>query len=112
MYFRKKLLPISSLCDVWRHRGLALAAATAAATALAFSKTAVILSISFVHGFHLLSYRRLSIDLGKKIGEQRASALQSYWLMTLINFSVVAVSGANLIINCPQQTTIFSWFSV
>jgi hypothetical protein len=100
----------------YHHRGLALAAATAAATTLAFSTTAVIQNVLFIHGIHLLSYRRLSIDLGKKIGVQRTPcgvfALQSYWLITLINFSVVAVSGANLIISCPQQTTMFSWLSV
>jgi hypothetical protein len=53
-----------------RHRGLALAAATAAATTLTFSTTAIIHHIQFVHGFHLLSYRRLSIDMVKKIGVQ------------------------------------------
>ena len=96
------------------NRGLSLAAATAAAraTAFAFLTVAIVADyIQFVHGIHLLSNRYLSIDLVKKIGVQRASVLQSYWLITFTSFSVVVVSGANLIINCPQQTTIFSWFS-
>ena len=67
-----------------RHRGLALAAATAAATTtLALFATAIADYIQF-HGFHLLSYRCLSIDLVKKIGVQRASVLQSYWLITFL----------------------------
>jgi hypothetical protein len=66
--FLKKFIPISSLCSAGRHRDSSLAAATAAATALAFSTPAVIEHIDFVHGFHLLSYRCLSIDLVKKIG--------------------------------------------
>ena len=90
------------------NRDLSLAAASAATTTLAFSATAVAQDVQFVHSFHLLSYRHLSIDLVKKIGVQRAPALQSYWFITLINFSVAVVSGANLIINCPQQITIFS----
>jgi hypothetical protein len=46
------------------NRGLTLAAATAAAaTALALFTTYY---DQFVHGIHLLSYRRLSIDIGKK----------------------------------------------
>jgi len=62
---------MSSLCgapanagsSTGRHRGLALAAATAAATtAFAVFTTAVAEYIQFVHGIHLLSYRRLSID--------------------------------------------------
>jgi hypothetical protein len=57
-----------------RHRGLALAAATAAATALTFPTTAVIENEQFLHGFHLLSYRRLSIGMDKKIGVQRTPA--------------------------------------
>ena len=93
----------------WRHRDLALAAATAAATtALAVFTTTAIQYDQFVHDIHLLSYRRLPIYLVKKIGVQRASTLQPYWLITFISFSVVLVSGANLIISCPQQITIFS----
>ena len=85
-----------------------LAATTAAATALTFTTAVIADNIQFVHGFHLLSYRRLSIDLVQKIGGQRASTLQSYWLITFTSFSVVLVSGANLIISCPQQATILS----
>jgi len=72
MRFRKKnFLPISSLCSArskiprqrGRHRGLSLAAATAAATtAFAFSTSAVAEYIQFIHGIHLLSYRRLSMQ--------------------------------------------------
>gem|GEM_PF-2638151 len=93
------------------NRGLSLAATTATpcgTTTAAVFTTIVVQYDLFVHGIHLLSYRHLSIDLGKKIGVQRASTLQSYWLITFISFSVVVVSGANLIINCPQQITIFS----
>jgi hypothetical protein len=50
------------------NRDLSLAAATAAATAFAFFTTAVVYYVQFIHGFHLLSYRYLSIDLVKKIG--------------------------------------------
>ena len=85
---------------------LALAAATAAATT--FFTSAVVDYVQLDHGSHLLSYRRLSIDLVQKIGGQRASTLQSYWLITFTSFSVVLVSGANLIISCPQQATILS----
>jgi hypothetical protein len=49
------------------NRGLTLAAATAAAaTAPTVFTTTVIQDDQFVHGIHLLSYRRLSIDIGKK----------------------------------------------
>src|SRR5688572_17712176 len=87
-----------------------LATSTAAATtAFAIFTTAVIYNhVQLVHDFHLLSYRSLSIDLVKKIGEQARAALQSYWLITFNSFSVVAVSGANFIISCPQHMTIFS----
>jgi hypothetical protein len=53
-----------------RRRDLSLAAATTAAAAIASAifTTAVVQHIQFVHSFHLLSYRRLSIDLTKKIG--------------------------------------------
>jgi hypothetical protein len=83
------------------------AASTAAAAAFAIIATAIVEHVQLVHGIHLLSYRRLSIDSGKIAGQHRA-ALQSYSLMTLSIFSVAADSGANLTINCPQQTTIFS----
>lgn len=85
--------------------------------ALATTATAVVALTAFVaddwkfaHGFYLLSYRRLSIDLVKKRA-QRASALRFYLLITLTSVSVVEVSGANLIINCPQQIAMFSWFN-
>ncbi len=81
------------------HRGLALAAATAAATTFAFSTTAMANYIQ-VHGIHLLSYRRLSIDLGKKRG--------GYELTTLITASVAFSSGANFNMICPQQTAMRS----
>jgi hypothetical protein len=56
------------------NRDLALAATTATATTtLAVFTTTVVQYDQFVHGIHLLSYRRLSIDLVKKIGEQRAN---------------------------------------
>lgn len=87
------------------NRDLHLAAATAATTtAFAFFTTAVVEHIQFVHDFHLLSYRRLSIDLGKKRG--------GYWLTTLITASVAFSSGANLSMICPQQTATRSWLSV
>jgi len=109
MAIKKFLTNKFSLLTAMVNRDLALAAATAAATtAFTFFTTTIIQYDQFVHGIHLLSYRRLSIDSIKKIGVQRASTLQSYWLITFISFSVVLVSGANLIINCPQQITIFS----
>ncbi len=109
MVTKKFLTNKSSLFTEMVNRGLSLAAATATATTtFAVFTTTVIQYDQFVHGIHLLSYRCLSIDLVKKIGVQRASTLQSYWLITFISFSVVVVSGANLIINCPQQITIFS----
>jgi hypothetical protein len=75
--FVKKFL--SNKFSLWRlvedpapaghHRGISLAAATAAATtAFAFFITAVVEYLYFIHGFHLLSYRRLSMNLGKKRG--------------------------------------------
>jgi hypothetical protein len=54
------------------------AASTAAAAAFAIIATAIVEHVQLVHGIHLLSYRRLSIGLGKKIGGQRGSTLQSY----------------------------------
>ena len=109
MAIKKFLTNKFSLLTEMVNRDLALAAATAAATtAFTFFTTTVVQYDQFVHGIHLLSYRCLSIDLVKKIGVQRASTLQFYWLITFISFSVVLVSGANLIINCPQQITIFS----
>ncbi len=91
---------------------LVLAAATAAATAafLAVVATAIVEYGQFSHRFHLLSNRQMSIEMVKKIGVQRAPALQFYWLMTFTSFSVVSVSGANRIISCPQHTAMFSWF--
>jgi hypothetical protein len=84
-----------------RHRGLALAAATATTTTtLAVFTTIVIQYDQFVHGIHLLSYRRLSIDLGKKRG--------GYRLTTLITASVALSSGANFNMICPQQTATLS----
>ena len=81
----------------WRHRGLSLAAATAAtATAFAFFIAAFVDYFQFIHGFHLLSYRRLSMKLGKKRG--------GYGLTTLITASVAFSSGANFNMICPQQT--------
>jgi hypothetical protein len=88
---------------------LAAATATTSAVAFAFFATAVSVdNLQLGHDVHLLSNRHLSIGLFKKIGGQRASALQSYWFITFTSFSVVSVSGANLIISCPQQATIFS----
>jgi hypothetical protein len=51
-----------------RDRTLAAAATTARAVVAAFFTTAVVQNDQFIHGFHLLSNRRLSIDLVKKIG--------------------------------------------
>jgi hypothetical protein len=79
VFLQKKFLPIISLCGAPRHRDLSLAAATTAtATAFAIFSTTGIDHVQFFHGIHLLSYRRLSINFGKKIGKQRASALQLY----------------------------------
>jgi hypothetical protein len=50
------------------NRGRSLAAASAAATTLVFLATAAAQEIQLAHGIHLLSYRRLSIELNKKIG--------------------------------------------
>ena len=80
-------------------RSFSAAATAAAATTLTISTTAVAKHVQFVHDNHLLSYRPLSICLVKKIGAQRASAFQFYWSMTFNSFSVVVVSGANLIIS-------------
>ena len=77
--------------------GVVLTAATTAARTIFTAIAIVAYDIQFNHGFHLLSNRRLSIDLGKKIGVQQAHALQSHLLMTFTNFSVVTLSGANLI---------------
>ena len=77
--------------------GAVLATATAAARAILTATAIVAYDIQFNHGSHLLSNRHLSIDSGKKIGVQQARALQLYLLMTLTNFSVVTLSGANLI---------------
>jgi hypothetical protein len=111
-----KILPISALCSVLPERGtteiLSLAAATAAARAIIIATAIVAYDLQFKHGFHLLSNRRMSIDSGKKIGGQQARALQPYLLMTFTNFSVVTLSGANLIMIWPQHTAMFSWFSV
>jgi len=112
---KKNFLPIIALClPKGKQRFFPLsAAATATARATAFAFFAIAVRANYVqlkHGFHLLSNRRLSMDWGRKIGEQRAPALQFYWLITFTSFSVVVVSGANLIISCPQHITIFSWF--
>jgi hypothetical protein len=91
-----------SLCLPFGKQSISLATATAAARATAFAiftAAVVVEYIQVVHGIHLLSNRCLSINRVKKIGVQRASALQPYWLITFTSFSVVAVSGANLIIN-------------
>jgi len=51
------------------NRDLSLAATTAAgATFFTFITIAVVQHCQFVHGFHLLSNRRLSMEWGKKIG--------------------------------------------
>jgi hypothetical protein len=91
-----------------------LAAATAAASAASvavFATTVIVDYVQFKHDIHLLSNRHLSMEMVKKIGVQRAHALQPYWFMTFTSFSVVSLSGANLIISCPQQTAMFSWFN-
>ena len=51
-----------------RDRSLAAATATALTAAVAFSTTAVVQDMQFIHGFHLLSYRYVSIKRVKKIG--------------------------------------------
>jgi hypothetical protein len=51
-----------------RDRSLAATAAAAGAATVTFFTTAVVQYDQFVHGFPLLSYRCLSIDLIKKIG--------------------------------------------
>lgn len=104
----KKFPVINPLCAAEAsQRFFQLAAATAAATTTAFTlfTTAVVVDyIQFGHATHLLSYRRLSIDVGKKRG--------SYGLTTLITASVAFSSGANFNMICPQQTAIFSWLRV
>ena len=90
MYCSKKIC--SDKSSLWRLGDteiLHLAAATAAAaTAFAFLATAIVVEHDqFVHGIHLLSYRRLSIDMGKKRG--------GYGFTTLITASVAFSSGAN-----------------
>jgi hypothetical protein len=63
MYVRKKISTNKfSLLTARRTEIPSLAAATAATTALAFAATAVAQNLQLTHDFHLLSYRRLSID--------------------------------------------------
>ena len=57
---------------------LSLAAAATAARAILAATAIVAYDLQFNHGSHLLSNRRLSMDLGKKIGVQLARALQAY----------------------------------
>jgi hypothetical protein len=59
---------ISSFCLVRTRQRFGLAATAATATtAFAFFATAVVRNhVQFVHGFHLLSYRRLSMNLSIK----------------------------------------------
>lgn len=83
-----------------RHRGLALTAATTAATALAVFTTAVVENVQILHGFHLLSNRRLSMNLGKK--------RNGYGFTTRITASVAFSSGANFNMICPQQNAMRS----
>ena len=68
MLFHKKISTDKfSLLTVWQTENLSLAATTTAARAV----TVAIVTAQhdqFVHGFHLLSYRYLSIDCFKKIG--------------------------------------------
>ena len=69
MYFCKKIS--TNKFSLWRPGATeipSLAAASATTTAFAFSTTAVVQDVPFVHGFHLLSYRSLSINRVKKIG--------------------------------------------
>ena len=84
------------------NRDRTLAAATAATTtAFTFFTIAIVVGhIQFIHGFHLLSNRRLSMNLGKKRG--------GYLLTTLITASVAFSSGANFNMICPQQTAMRS----
>jgi hypothetical protein len=51
-----------------RDRSLTAATAATGAATFAFFTTAVAQYDQLVHDFHLLSYRRLSINLVKKIG--------------------------------------------
>ena len=91
MAIKKFLTNKFSLLTAMVNRDLALAAATAAATtAFTFFTTTVIQYDQFVHGIHLLSYRRLSIDSVKKIGVQRAS----YPPILLVNYFYQFLSSA------------------
>jgi hypothetical protein len=61
-----------SLFTGWQTEILSLAATAATTTTFAFSTTAVAQNVQFVHGFHLLSYRSLSINCVKKLEAARA----------------------------------------
>ena len=111
MLIRKKISTNKfSLFTIWQTEIPALATTTAAtrAATVTIVTPAVAENGQFVHGFYLLSYRRLSINLVKKSGGSARLLSNFYWLIPLTSFSVVCVSGANLIINWPQQTTMFS----
>lgn len=81
--------------------GLAAAATTAAASA--FFLAAARINFKAGHRTHLLS--QIDIRLCIWVKKERQ---ESVFKTGTLRFS----SGANLIINCPQQATMRCWFSV